>query len=84
MPPVSAERNGTFLQLGGFSVRASAESFRVRMASRIGAIGAPALVEHQQDLYRVQLGPFRDRAEAIAGVRQVRELVDWRPIVVVC
>lgn len=83
VPPVSAEHSGIFVQLGAFSVRANAESFRVRMASRIGAIGAPLLVERRQDLFRVQLGPFRERAQANAAARQVRELVDLRPIVVV-
>ncbi|MBI4293497.1 MAG: septal ring lytic transglycosylase RlpA family protein [Betaproteobacteria bacterium] len=83
VPMVSAEHNGIFLQLGAFSVRANAESFRVRMASRIGAIGARLLLDHRQDFFRVQLGPFRDRREAIAAAKQVRELVDLRPIVVV-
>jgi rare lipoprotein A len=83
VPTVSSEHNGIFLQLGAFSVRANAESFRVRMASRIGAIGAPLLLDHRQDLFRVQIGPFRDRGEANAAARQVRDLVDLRPIVVV-
>jgi rare lipoprotein A len=83
MPTASVEPNGIFLQLGAFSVRANAESFRIRMASRIGAIGAPLLLNHRQDLFRVQLGPFRDRKEADAAARQVRERLELRPIVVV-
>lgn len=81
--PVSSERSGIFLQLGAFSVRANAESFRSRLANRIEAIGAPLGVEQREKLFRVQLGPFRDRAEASDAARQVRELLELRPIVVV-
>ncbi|MBI2959532.1 MAG: septal ring lytic transglycosylase RlpA family protein [Betaproteobacteria bacterium] len=81
--PVSAERGGIFLQLGAFSVRANAESFRVRMAGRLEAIGAPLAIEQREKLFRVQLGPFADRAEANAAARRVRELLELRPILVV-
>ena len=81
--PISSEHSGIFLQLGAFSVRANAESFRSRLASRIEGIGAPLGVEQREKLFRVQLGPFRDRAEANDAARQVRELLELRPIVVV-
>lgn len=81
--PVASGAGGIFLQLGAFSVQANADSFRARLASRIEGIGAPLMVLEHDKLFRVQLGPYADRARANTAARQIRELLELRPVVVV-
>jgi rare lipoprotein A len=72
-PPVPVEREsaGLYLQLGAFSNYANAENFLEHVQSHIVWLGETAKVRQIDGLYRVQMGPYAEAAEA----RRVGELV---------
>lgn len=68
-PSVAARpgNNGIFLQLGAFSSRGNAESFHAHLARELDEAQAMRLaIQEAGTIYRVRLGPFPDRATALA------------------
>jgi rare lipoprotein A len=80
---VEAESGGIYLQLGAFSDRDNAESFRARLALETATFDRPPEVYRKDGLYRLHVGPYRTRAEALAAADRLREALDVRPHVVV-
>src|SRR6185503_3529956 len=76
-PPVvltlAAESGGIFLQLGAFSNPANAENFSARVRRQLDWVKEPLQVTGRNNLYRVQLGPYRTRSEAAAAAQKIRE-----------
>ena len=76
-PPVAtalqpSSGNTIFLQLGAFSSRANAESFHAHLARELDDAQAHRLAIHENGaLYRVRLGPFSDRATALAAAEKL-------------
>jgi rare lipoprotein A len=62
-PPAPPARRGErfFVQVGAFSVEANAIALRERLAR----IGQQSRVDHDEALYRVRIGPFATRDEAL-------------------
>jgi len=81
--PVEAEPGGIYLQLGAFSDRDNAENFRARLALETATLDRPPEVYRKDGLYRLHVGPYRTRAEALAAADRLREALDVRPHVVV-
>jgi rare lipoprotein A len=69
---VVEEGHGLWLQLGAFSSRDSAETFRDKTARELSWNNEPLDVSAHDGLYRVRLGPYRNRAEAEAIAEKVR------------
>ena len=68
--------DGTFLQVGAFSKRKTAEDLAGRMlAEQI----KPVTVQKSRGLYKVWIGPYASEAEIEAGMRRVVELGYERP-----
>jgi rare lipoprotein A len=81
--PVEAEPGGIYLQLGAFSDRDNAENFRARLALEVATLDRPAEVYRKDGLFRLHVGPYRTRAEAVAAADRLREALDVQPHVVV-
>jgi rare lipoprotein A len=81
--PVSAEVNGIYLQLGAFSVRENAENLRVRIYQQLDWLNQAIEILPRNGLFRLRLGPYRDRTEAKGIANRIRESFDLKPIVVI-
>jgi rare lipoprotein A len=82
-PPVTMEAGGIYVQLGAFAVRDNAEAFRARATHQLGWLNETIQLNSGGGLYRVQVGPYRDRAEADRVAARVRESMELKPTMVV-
>lgn len=71
--PEPVAGSGTvFLQLGAFGSRANAENFQAHLARELDEQQATQLaIQQAGSLYRVRLGPFADRASALAEAEKL-------------
>lgn len=81
--PVEAEPGGIYLQLGAFADRDNAENFRARLALEFATLDRPAEVYRKDGIFRLHVGPYRTRAEALAAADRLKEALDVKPHVVV-
>ena len=79
---VTAEPSGLWLQLGAFSSRESADSFRDRMLRELMWNNEPLQVFSRDGMHRVRMGPYRNRDEATAIADKVRESLGYVPTLV--
>ena len=78
-PIVAQEASALWLQLGAFSSAENAEAFRERAAVSMPWILEPVQVSARDGLYRVRLGPYRNRQEATAIADKVRASLGFAP-----
>ncbi len=81
--PVDAEAGGIYLQLGAFSARANAENFRVRVYQQLAWLNDAIRIFARDGMYRLDLGPYRDRDEAAGMAEKIREALQVTPFIVV-
>ncbi len=81
-PVVVEEAAGLWLQLGAFSSRDGAESFRDHATRELSWNHEPVQVTPRDGLYRVRLGPYRNREEALAIADKVRETLGFAPTLI--
>ena len=81
--PVEAGPGGIYLQLGAFADRDNAENFRARLALELATLDRPAELYRKDGLFRLHVGPYRTRAEAVAAADRLRDALDVKPHVVV-
>jgi len=79
--PITADAGSLFLQLGAFASRENAEIFRSRMQSELDWNREPILLSQSGALYRVRLGPYKNREEAQAVAEQVKASLNFSPII---
>jgi rare lipoprotein A len=80
--PLVAEESAAFwLQLGAFSTREAAESFRDRAVRELSWNLEPVQVQSRDALFRVRLGPYRNREEALAIAEKARATLGFPPAV---
>lgn len=58
------ETGAHWLQLGAFGSRENAEALRAKLVLALGELGEKLAVKSVANLYKLQLGPWRDAAEA--------------------
>ncbi len=80
--PVTTETAGVYLQLGAFSARANAESFREKIQNQLSWLNQSVQIEARGNLFRLHLGPYRNRKEANAVAEKIRAELDFKPLVV--
>lgn len=80
--PLTTETAGLYLQLGAFSSRANAESFRDKIRKQLSWLDQPIQIQARGDLYRLHLGPYRKRSEANAIAGKIRHELDFKPLIV--
>jgi rare lipoprotein A len=71
-----------YVQLGAFSLRTGAERLRARLSLELAVLDRAIQVFLHNGLYRLRVGPYRTRAEAVAVADQIKRLVDLAPHVV--
>jgi rare lipoprotein A len=76
---VTQEMGGLWLQLGAFSSRDSADSFRDKMNRDLAWNNEPLQVFSRDGLHRVRMGPYRNREEAGAIADKVRQSLGFAP-----
>jgi len=76
---VTPEASAIYLQLGAFSSAENAEAFRLRARASLAWNMEPIEVTSRDGMYRVRLGPYRNRAEATAIADKVRESLGFAP-----
>jgi rare lipoprotein A len=74
---------GIFLQLGAFGSRENAEDFLGKMRVELEDLGVPQQIFARDNLYRVQAGPYADRAAAASAATRVSDRLGLKPLVVV-
>jgi rare lipoprotein A len=78
-PMVVEETAGIWLQLGAFSSRDGAESFREKVSRDLSWNKEPVQVSARDGMQRVRLGPYRNRDEALAIADKVRQTLGFAP-----
>ena len=78
-PMVAQDAAALWLQLGAFTSAENAEAFRERAAPGLTWIAQPLEITSRDGLYRVRLGPFGNREEAVAIADKVRESLGFAP-----
>ncbi|MBE0623801.1 MAG: SPOR domain-containing protein, partial [Burkholderiales bacterium] len=81
--PVDTEAGGIYLQLGAFSGRDNAENFRVRIYQQLAWLNDAIRIFARDGMYRLDLGPYRDREEAAGMAEKIREALQFEPFIVV-
>ena len=81
--PVDAEASGIYLQLGAFSGRDNAENFRTRVYQQLAWLNDAIQIFSRDGMFRLHLGPYRDRDEANVMAEKIREALQFKPVVVV-
>jgi rare lipoprotein A len=76
------EADGIFLQLGAFSVRESAENFRVRLTRDLAWLSEAIQVVFGGALYRLHLGPYRTQDEARSIADRIQSELSLRPVII--
>ncbi len=79
---VTQEPGGLWLQLGAFSSRESADSFREKMVRDLSWNNEPLQVFSREGLHRVRMGPYRNRDEAGAIAEKVRRSLGFEPALI--
>jgi peptidoglycan lytic transglycosylase len=81
-PMIVDESAGIWLQLGAFSSREGAESFRDHAARELTWLHEPIDISAREGMNRVRLGPYRNRTEAAAIGDKVRETLGFSPTLI--
>jgi rare lipoprotein A len=81
--PVDAEAGGIYLQLGAFSARDNAENLRIRLYQQLAWLNDAIRIYARDGMYRLHLGPYRDRDEAAGMAERIAAALQFKPIVVV-
>ena len=74
---------GIFLQLGAFSARDAAESFRARLREELGWLPDAVRVVASGALYRLHVGPYRTPDEARSVAERIQSQLNLRPLLLV-
>lgn len=80
--PFAADTSGVYLQLGAFSARENAENFRSRISGRLDWLDRTIEILQRDGLFRLHLGPYRDRAEAGGIAGRIRDALDLKAVFV--
>jgi len=74
--------NAVYLQLGAFSSRDNAESFRSRVYREVSWLRDAIEVMPRDGIFRLHLGPYRDRGEAAGMAERLRRDIELNPVFV--
>jgi rare lipoprotein A len=74
--------SGIYLQLGAFSSREAAESFRARLYGQLAWLSDAMQVVAGGNLYRLHLGPYRTPEAARAISDRIQSELSLRPVIV--
>jgi len=73
-----------YVQLAAFSVRESAERVRMRLNRDLAWLGGTIEIFSKDGLFRLHLGPYRDRGEASGAAERIQDVLQTtKPLLVV-
>ena len=78
----ATEARGVFLQLGAFSAREAAETFRVRVYRQLNWLSEAIQVVAGGAVFRLHLGPYRTQDEARSIADRIQAELNLRPVLV--
>jgi rare lipoprotein A len=78
---VAMPTDGVYLQLGSFHSPLGAESFMLRMRNELSDLGKQVVLNSQDGLTRVHLGPYRNPDEARAQAESLQARLGFKPFV---
>lgn len=81
--PIAVDARGVYLQLGAFSARDNAENFRSRISGQLAWLDRAIEVLQRDGLFRLHVGPYRDRAEAGGIAERIRDALDLKAVFVI-
>lgn len=79
----SQAAKGVFLQLGAFSAREAAESFRAKVRRELAWLSDAVQVVAVGALYRLHLGPYRSQDEARSIAERIQSELNLKPLLLV-
>ena len=79
----ASDEKGVFLQLGAFSAREAAETFRARLYRELAWLSEAMQVVATGTLYRLHLGPYRSQDEARSVAERIQSQMNLRPVLLV-
>ena len=82
MLPEVKDAQGIYVQLGAFGNADNAEALRGKLARELGSLAERLVVKRGGGMYRVQLGPWKDRDEARRSVDKLAETLEFKPVIV--
>jgi rare lipoprotein A len=83
LPASTDSAGGIYLQLGAFSVRDNAETFRAKLNREFEWLAEGMRVDAQGSLFRLQLGPYRSQEEARRIAERIQNELNLRPVLTV-
>ena len=81
-PVMVEDPAGIWLQLGAFATRDAAENFRDKVSAELDWYKEPIQLASRDGLYRVRLGPCRNRDEAAAISTKVAQTLGFTPTII--
>jgi len=81
--PIEPGAGGVYLQLGAFSARDNAENLRAKIQQQLAWLNQAIEIFPKDGLFRLHLGPYRDRGEATGIAERIREALELKPMIVV-
>lgn len=78
----TSQPDGVYLQLGAFGARAGAEEFRIKTYQQLPWLVETMYIVLRDQIHRVQLGPFTDRAAAQSVADRIRDALQLKPVFV--
>lgn len=81
--PVMREAGGVYLQLGTFSIRDNAESFRAKIYKDLAWLNDAMQVSAQGNLFRLRLGPYRSEEDARRVAERIQSDLNLKPVLLV-
>ena len=81
--PVDIVAGKVFLQIGAFSARDNAENFRAHVYRDLTWLNDSIEIVQKDGLFRLHLGPYKDRGDAGSMSERIRAALELKPVVVV-
>lgn len=82
LPPSMPQSTGVFLQLGAFASMENAENLKTRLTQELDWLTDPPRINSAGNLYRLQLGPYADRASAERVAQRIQSYLGYTPAIV--
>jgi rare lipoprotein A len=82
-PAAADEPSGVYLQLGAFSARENAESFRVHVYRELAWLSDAIHVLASGGLYKLHLGPYRTQDQARVVAQRIENELNFKPVFIV-
>jgi rare lipoprotein A len=73
---------GFWVQLAALGKRDGVERLQQRVASELQSLQPMLAVYHEASLFKLQVGPYGSRDEAVAAADQAREVLSVKPLVI--